>query len=207
MSLVNEDGLDELGPLPHDLAEDDGLLEEEHLELLKLLRGQPAQLCGAVELAVEEKFALRRYLALERKGEKKRQADKMINAFSLLRRKKEIRRRGGCLFFHFFILLCTHVKALKPADHHHVVGHFGHDRHNVKGSGERLRLVPQRAAQVVRRAARRPAATQISFAVPSRQNVQSFLGVAHQVPQQKLVSGEEEKRREEKEKEMTCRLA
>ena len=61
MGLVDEDGLDELRALAHDLAEDDGLLEEEHLELFELFL---AQFSAAVELAVQQQFPLRCYFTL-----------------------------------------------------------------------------------------------------------------------------------------------
>ena len=91
-------------------------------------------------------------------------------------------------------LLCAHVsmlqkknayvKALEPADHHHVVGHFGHDGHDVKGSRQRLHVVLERAAQVVRVGG---IGAQVAIATPSGENVQSFLSVAHQISQQQLV--------------------
>lgn len=66
VGLVYEDGLNKLRPLAHNLAEDDGLLKEEYLELLKLFGGRFAQFRRAVELTVEEKFSLRRNLPLKK---------------------------------------------------------------------------------------------------------------------------------------------
>ena len=78
----------------------------------------------------------------------------------------------------------AYVKALEPADHHHVVGHFGHDGHDVKGPRQRLHVVLERAAQVVRVGG---IGAQVAIATPSGENVQSFLSVAHQISQQQLV--------------------
>jgi hypothetical protein len=54
MSFVNKDRLDELSSLAHNLAEDYGLLEEEHLQFFKFFGLQFAQICTAVELAMEQ---------------------------------------------------------------------------------------------------------------------------------------------------------
>lgn len=58
VSFVDENGLNELGPLANNFAENNGLFKEEHLEFFNLFRGQFAQLCAAIELTVQEQFAL-----------------------------------------------------------------------------------------------------------------------------------------------------
>lgn len=88
------------------------------------------------------------------------------------------------------LLKISYVKALKPADHHHVVGHFGHDGHNVEGSRQRFDFVLKRATQVVRIGS---VGAQVAVATPPGQNVQSFLSVAHQVSQQQLIPAEPHK--------------
>ena len=61
----------------------------------------------------------------------------------------------------------------------------GHDGHVVtKGSRQRLHVVLERAAQVVRVGG---IGAQVAIATPSGENVQSFLSVAHQISQQQLV--------------------
>ena len=48
----------DVSPLANNFAENNGLFKEEHLEFFNLFRRQFAQLCAAVELTVQEQFAL-----------------------------------------------------------------------------------------------------------------------------------------------------
>ena len=67
VGFVDEDGRLKLGPLADDLAENDGLLEEEDLQLFVLFRLLFAQVGAAVQLGVQQQLALRRDFSLKRK--------------------------------------------------------------------------------------------------------------------------------------------
>ena len=79
----------------------------------------------------------------------------------------------------------AYVESLKASDHHHVVGHFGDDGHDVKGSGQSFDLVHQRGPQLIVGAQRVGHGVRIG----ASQNVEALLRVAHQVPEQELVLG------------------
>ena len=80
----------------------------------------------------------------------------------------------------------AHVESLEVADHHHVVGHFQDDRHDVQRPRQRLHLLLQRRLQLVD-AGGVAADADAAAAAALRQNVQPLLRVAHQVAQQQFV--------------------
>lgn len=80
MSLVDEDGLNELSSLADYFTKDDGLFKEEHLQLFKLFGRLLllAELCTAKELAVKQQLALGCDLALYTEDNKKQQEKKEV---------------------------------------------------------------------------------------------------------------------------------